>query len=99
MTTAVKKKRVAEVKKKRVTTPPKIAAEYGWNPAKVIAWIESGELKAFDSATKRHGIKTRYMVYLDDLEAFIESRRPTPPVPVVTKSRRSRAPGEIEFYP
>ena len=56
-----------------VLTPPDIAKQLGADPATVIQWIRSGQLKASNLAT---GQRPRYVVQPTDLEAFLKSRQP-----------------------
>lgn len=58
---------------KRKLTPPEIARRFGVDSAKVHAWIRSGELKAIDGATRK-GERPRFLVDVDDLRAFEQSR-------------------------
>lgn len=54
-------------------TPPQVAERFGVDVAKVHAWIRAGELRAIDGATRR-GERPRYLVDVDDLEAFERAR-------------------------
>ena len=63
-------------------TPPQIARRFGVAQAKVIAWIESGELGAINAATKPNG-RPRYRIDKRDVIAF--------------ERRRAVTPSEIEF--
>ena len=55
-----------------VLTPPEIAKQLGADPATVIQWIRSGQLKASNLAT---GHRPRYVVQPADLEAFLKARQ------------------------
>jgi hypothetical protein len=57
-----------------VLTPPQIARQYGIAPEKVVAFIKSGELRAFNLA-KKPGGRPRYKIAMEDLLAFLECRR------------------------
>ena len=69
-------------------SPPMIAKNYGVKPAKVLAWIASGELIAIDVAERRGG-RPRWRVSPESLEAF-QRRRSSRPAPAVTRRRRER---------
>ena len=77
-------------------TPPEIAREWGISPAKVIAWIRAGELRAINAAARPTG-RPRYLIDVADLAEFA-ARRSTvsPPAP---RPRRRRQPADlIEFF-
>lgn len=63
-------------------TPPQLARAWQISPDKVLGWIRSGELRAFDVST-RPGQRARYRIDLRDIEDF-EARRS-----VVIKADRS----------
>jgi excisionase family DNA binding protein len=54
-------------------TPPELARRWGVSSDKVRAWIESGELRAINLATRPSG-RPRYRIDLADVLAF-EQRR------------------------
>jgi hypothetical protein len=58
-------------------TPPQIAEAWGVSPEKIIGFIRSGELKAINVATRRRG-RPRYLVDIEDLEAFERLRTVCP---------------------
>ena len=77
-----------------VLTPPQAAEQLGVDPSTVIGWIRTGQLRA--SNIGKGGKRPRYRIRESDLDAFLKSRQPEPPV---AKKRRSRQPaGEIEFF-
>ncbi len=78
-------------------TPPMIAKRYGCSAEKVVGWIRRGELKAFDSASRRGG-RARWLVDLKDLQAFEESRSAPPALPLAPRPRRARLSGVREFF-
>jgi len=55
-----------------VLTPPEIAKQLGADPATVIQWIRSGQLKASNLAT---GHRPRFVVQPVDLQAFLKARQ------------------------
>lgn len=59
-------------------TPPQVAEMWGVNPAKIIAWIRSGELRAID-ASLSPGLRPRYLIDLEDLREFERRRSVAPP--------------------
>ena len=70
-------------------TPPKLAKLWGVTPEKVINWIRSGELPAFNAAENPAG-RPRYRISREDMETFkarrsvakrrqIPKPRPLPP--------------------
>jgi hypothetical protein len=76
-------------------TPPQISARYGCSPEKVVGWIRSGQLRAFNAAARPDG-RPRWLVDLADLAAF-EQARSAVPVPR-TRRRARQAAGVIEFF-
>lgn len=72
-----------------------IAERYGVTQHTVIAWIQSGDLKAVD-VSRRRGGKPHWRISPEALEAFEFSRMPVPPPPKTR--RRKRDPNVIEFY-
>lgn len=72
-----------------------IAERYDVTQHTVIAWIQSGDLKAVD-VSRRRGGKPHWRISTEALEAFEFSRMPIPPAP---KSRRRKRDADvIEFY-
>jgi hypothetical protein len=81
----------------RFLTPPTVAKALAVHPQKVRGFIESGELEAFNLATKRCG-RPRYRITLAALNAFLERRKVVPRT-VTTHRRRDRdAPGFVRYY-
>ena len=77
-----------------VLTPPQVAKQLSVDPATVINWIRSGELKA--SNVGKGAQRPRYRILRGDLDAFLESRQPQA---LVTKKRQSKVvAGDIEFF-
>ena len=62
---------------RRKFTPPMIARLWGVNRQKVLAWINTGQLKAIDANT-RPGLRPRFLVDTDDLAAFEAARTVIP---------------------
>lgn len=90
-------------------SPPQVAKERGVKPAKVLAWIATGELAAVNHAESRMG-RPRWRISRAALDAFdqVRSNRRLVPVPaprepaVPTPPRASRVRqpkgGVIEFF-
>lgn len=69
-------------------TPPELAAKWGISAEKVLSWINAGELRAIDASTSRNG-RPRYLIDLDDVAAFEQSRTSVKAKPVI-KAKRPR---------
>jgi len=80
---------------RRVVTPPQLACQYGVSREKIIAWIESGELRAINLAT-RPTDRPRWAINLDDLADFENRRAAVPPAPKA--QRRSRRPAGKQYF-
>jgi hypothetical protein len=78
-------------------TPPQLAKRWGVKPEKVIAFIRSGELRAFDVSVRAGMGRPRFRIPPDGVIEF-ESRRlvslPTKP----QKRRKKQQPDVIEFF-
>lgn len=75
----------------RYLTPPAIARRYAVKPAKVLAWIERGELEAINLAD-RPGGRPRWRISPEALEAFERRRSSRPATPTATRPRRAEVP-------
>lgn len=71
-------------------TPPDVAKRYGVKPAKVLRWIETGELEAVNVAERPTG-RPRWRVSLDALQTF-ERRRSSRPEPLMPRKRKAQVP-------
>lgn len=71
-------------------TPPELAARWGIDPAKILAWIKSGEIRAIDACTVQGG-RPRYLIDQHDVFVFEEAREVIPacPPPRARRARRS----------
>jgi hypothetical protein len=76
-------------------TPPEVAARYGVDANKVVAWIRSGQLRAINTATKAGG-RPRYRISPAAVALF-EAARTTVPQPKIA-CRRRRDPSVREFF-
>lgn len=68
-------------------TPPALARKWGVASDKVLALINSGQLKAINFALNPKG-RPRYRISEEEIQRFQESRTARPPEP---KRRRRRA--------
>ena len=71
-------------------SPPKLAKLLGVGESKVLHWIKSGVLPAFNLATGQLG-RPRYRVAPDALQSFLESRKASPPLPAPATKRAKRS--------
>lgn len=67
-------------------TPPQYARSRGVKPAKVLAWIASGELVGVNMADSPSG-RPRWRISPEAIENF-ERRRSSQPTPKPTRKRR-----------
>jgi hypothetical protein len=74
-------------------TPPQLAQIYGVKPAKILAWISSGELGALNLAA-RGTSRPRYRISPEAIAQF-ECRRSAGPLP---KQVRRRRPASIKDF-
>lgn len=74
---------------RRGLTPPEVASLYGVEPAKVIAWIRSGELPAINLATRADAKRPRYRIREADLDVFEQVRLAKRPPRSTRRPRRS----------
>ena len=77
-------------------TPPKLAVRWGVKPEKVIGFIHSGELRAFDVSVRVGVGRPRYRIPPDAIIEF-ESRRTVCP-PSKSRRRKKQSPDVIEFF-
>lgn len=75
---------------RRKLTPRAVARQYGVAADKVLHWINTGQLRAFNGATDPDGQRPRWLIDVDDLSAF-EERRAATPSPKVTRRRTATA--------
>jgi hypothetical protein len=78
-----------------VLSPPQVATQLGVDPATVIGWIRSGQLKA--SNVGKGGRRPRYRVQQNDLDAFMRKRQPVEK-PAARQLRRKHQDDVIEFF-
>lgn len=75
-------------------TPPQIAARLGVNAHKILAWINSGRLRALNISTGHE--RPRYRIHAADLEVFLSSLA-VHPSPAPPRRRRQNDVDVIEF--
>lgn len=78
-------------------TPPELAKQLGIEPAKVIGWIKSGELRAVNLATKQSR-RPRWKISPDSFEEFTRPRESKAVIKPPRRQRRQTS-GVIDFYP
>ncbi len=76
-------------------TPPAVAERLGVDPAKVLGWIRSGQLRATNLGDG--ALRPRYRISEADLSAFLSTRR-AGPEPTISRVRRRRDPNVIQFF-
>jgi hypothetical protein len=76
-------------------TPREVARLYRVSPDRVRAWIQTGELKAINTARARC-TRPRFIVLPRHLQEFERSRQVS--LPTKPPRRRSR-PCQVDFYP
>ncbi len=77
-------------------TPPQIARMWGVSVDKIHVWVRSGELAAINAATHREG-RPRYLVSVNDRQAF-ERRRAVGRPPSSDRRKRRRRTGTVEEF-
>ncbi|MBN2291804.1 MAG: helix-turn-helix domain-containing protein [Pirellulales bacterium] len=80
----------------RTFSPKELAERYEVATDKVIAWIRSGELSAFDVGSKPGSQRPRYRISENAIESFEIARSIQPPTP--RTRRRRRDPNVKEFF-
>jgi len=77
-------------------TPPELAARWGIDPAKVLTWIRSGELRAIDASTRLGG-RPRFLI--DEADILVFENRRAVGGPIKTPRRhRAKQLDVIEFF-
>jgi len=81
----------------RKLTPPQIARMWGVSVEKILAFIRAGQLRAVNGALPGRNQRPRWLVDVDDLRAFEESRSNQHQQPDASKpAPRARRRGECE---
>ena len=84
----------AAAPQRRTKTPPQYAREKGVAVNKVLHWIKTGQLRAFNGASDPDG-KPRYLIDVADIEAFEAQRSVTPPRKSAQPSVRGGFPRDL----
>jgi hypothetical protein len=77
------------------STPPEVADELRVDPAKVLGWIRSGQLRAVNVGDGAR--RPRYRISGADLQVFLAARS-AGPAPRVSRIRRRQPQGVTEFF-
>ena len=80
----------------QTVTPPELAKRWRVKPERVIAWIKSGELRAFDVSSRPGVGKPRYRIPQDAIIEF-ENRRSAAQVKTTRRMRQQPA-DVIEYF-
>jgi len=78
-------------------TPPTIAKMLGVKPDKVLVWIRSGELIAFD-ISERRGNRPRWRILDEHLQEFLRSRQNVKPAPPQRRKKNRRIVGVKQYF-
>jgi hypothetical protein len=78
-------------------TPPQLARRWGVAAEKVIALINSGQLRAVNLAVNPDG-RPRYRIYITEVERFEAARATKPPVQKPRQRRRGTSPSGKEWF-
>jgi hypothetical protein len=83
---------------KHTYSPPELAKRWGVNAAKVLRFIKSGQLSAFDVSSTPGG-RPRWRIPIGAVEAFEAKRAAVAPAKPARRSRRRKPSSDIiEFY-
>ena len=82
---------------KTTLTPPQLARKWGVHPAKILALISTGQLRAWNCAVDPKG-GPRWRIGLDEVERFIQSRTKQPPPPKQRRRRRKAVTNAVEYF-
>ena len=77
-------------------TPPELGRIWGVKPEKVVAFIRSGELRAFNIASQGSS-RPRFLIAQEAIEEF-ERRRAARPLVRIERRPRQGLPKVIEFF-
>lgn len=80
-----------------VRTPPQVAKLLLVKPGKVVGWIDSGELEAFNVANAGSK-RPRWRITQEALDDFLRRRASRPASPKPARRRQRRTPDVIEFF-
>jgi excisionase family DNA binding protein len=74
----------------RWLTPPQLAEMLGVEPAKVLAWINRGELRAVNVADKKNGKRPRWRISEEAVDSFLRQRESKPSTRLQPQQRKVR---------
>jgi excisionase family DNA binding protein len=77
-------------------TPNELARRLRVSPDRVRDWIRRGELRAINTAPR--GGRPRFVILLDQLEAFIAGRQAVTS-PACLKTKRNKRTEKVDYYP
>lgn len=77
--------------------PREVAKRYGVSVNKILLWIHTGELGAINVAGDR-SVRPRFMVPVEAIDRFEQSRATIPPAPARKRRKRQPAGAAHEFY-
>lgn len=80
----------------RYVSPPEYAAQLGVKPGKVISWIESGELRAVNVASKKSS-RPRWRISPDAIVAF-ENGHAVQPATTARRRRRKQPADVVQYF-
>ena len=78
-------------------TAAAVAELLGVRQGKVLAWIQSGELRAADLSEKPGTGRARWKISKADLDDFLRGRQPSPPKATRRKRKTKRPAGWVEY--
>ncbi len=82
----------------RYLTPPELAKIWRCKPQKIIDFIRSGELKAFDISANRSSVKPRYRIPESSITEFEYSRSGATKKSVSRPRKKKRDLNVIEYF-
>ena len=82
----------------RPLSPPQAARLLGVAPEQVRAWIASGELRAWNSATRADGTRPRWKIDRESIEIFKARRAAQVAVRPVRRRRRGQRPRSVAEF-
>ena len=78
-------------------TPPQYAKRLGVDPAKVVAWIKRGELRAVNVATNASG-RPRYRIPVDSICEFEQRRSARQPAKPARRKRKRQDDSFVNYF-
>jgi hypothetical protein len=78
-------------------TPPQLAEDYRVDPSKVLVWIKTGELRAFNVATSTTG-RPRFRIPLDAIVEFEARRSARVPVKATKRKKKKKDDSFVTYF-